>query len=58
MRRAGDRVRITSRHVDATTGAHVWVERYDREADDIFALQDEISLSVVGAIEPSLRRAE
>ena len=36
------------------TGAHVWAERYDRKFDDIFALQDEITLSVVGAIEPSL----
>jgi TolB-like protein len=58
VRRAGDRVRITGQLVDTTTGAHVWAERYDRKADDIFALQDEISLSVVGAIEPSLRRAE
>jgi hypothetical protein len=40
------------------SGAHVWAERYDRKADDIFALQDEITLSVVGAIEPSLRLAE
>jgi len=37
---------------------HIWAERYDRPLDDIFALQDEITLSVVGAIEPSLRRAE
>jgi tetratricopeptide (TPR) repeat protein len=40
------------------TGVHVWAERYDRKFDDIFALQDEIALSVVGAIEPSLRQAE
>jgi tetratricopeptide (TPR) repeat protein len=44
--------------IDATTGAHVWAERYDRKFEDIFALQDEIALSVVGAIEPSLRQAE
>ena len=58
VRKAADRVRITAQLVDAATGAHVWAERYDRKSDDIFALQDEIALSVVGAIEPSLRRAE
>jgi adenylate cyclase len=58
LRRATDRVRISGQLVDAATGAHVWAERYDRKLDDIFALQDEITLSVVGAIEPSLRLAE
>ena len=58
VRKAADRVRITGQLIDATTGAHVWAERYDRKSDDIFALQDEITLSVVGAIEPSLRSAE
>ena len=58
VRKAADRVRITSQLIDAATGAHVWAERYDRKSDDIFALQDEITLSVVGAIEPSLRLAE
>ena len=41
-----------------TSGTHVWAERYDRTLSDVFALQDEIALAVVGAIEPSLRRAE
>lgn len=45
-----DRVRITDQLIDASTGAHVWAERYERRSDDIFALQDEIALSVVGAI--------
>lgn len=58
VRKAADRVRVTGQLIDAATGAHVWAERYDRKFDDIFALQDEIALSVVGAIEPSLRRAE
>ena len=58
VRKAHDRVRITAQLVDASSGAHVWAERYDRPYDDIFALQDEIALSVVGAIAPSLRRAE
>jgi adenylate cyclase len=58
VRRVADRVRITGQLIDAVSGAHVWAERYDRKSDDIFALQDEITLSVVGAIEPSLRLAE
>jgi len=58
MRKAGNRVRITGQLIDATTSAHLWAERYDRPLDDIFALQDEITLAVVGAIEPSLRLAE
>lgn len=58
VRKASDRVRISCQLIDASTGAHVWADRYDRRSDDIFALQDEIALSVVGAIAPSLRRAE
>ena len=58
VRKAGTRLRITAQLIDAQTGAHLWAERYDRPLDDIFALQDEITLSVVGAIEPSLRQAE
>jgi adenylate cyclase len=58
VRKSADRVRITGQLIDTATGAHVWAERYDRKSDDIFALQDEITLSVVGAIEPSLRLAE
>ena len=58
MRKLGKRVRITTQLIEAKTGVHVWGERYDRSLDDIFALQDEITLSTVGAIEPSLRTAE
>jgi len=58
VRKLADRVRISGQLIDAATGVHVWAERYDRKSDDIFALQDEIAQSVVGAIEPSLRRAE
>jgi TolB-like protein/Tfp pilus assembly protein PilF len=58
LRKAGNRVRITGQLIEAATGAHVWAERYDRALDDIFELQDEITLSVIGAIEPSLRQAE
>jgi adenylate cyclase len=58
LRKAGDRVRITAQLIEAASGTHVWAERYDRALDDIFELQDEITLSVVGTIEPSLRQAE
>jgi len=58
VRKAAARVRITAQLIDAQSGAHLWAERYDRPIDDIFALQDEITLCVVGAIEPSLRQAE
>jgi TolB-like protein len=58
LRKDGDRLRISARMIEAESGVHLWAERYDRPLDDIFALQDEIALSVVGAIEPSLRRAE
>ena len=58
VRKAGNRVRITTQLIEAETAVHVWAERYDRPLDDIFAVQDEITLSAVGAIEPSLRDAE
>ena len=58
LRKAGNRIRLTAQLVEAESGAHVWAERYDRALDDIFELQDEITLSVVGAIEPTLRQAE
>ena len=58
VRKVGKRVRITVQLIETQTGTHLWAERYDRLLDDIFALQDEIAISAVGAIEPSLRRAE
>lgn len=58
VRKAGNRVRITAQLIDATTGAHVWAERYDRSMDDVFALQDEITMNVLAAIEPTVRQVE
>ena len=58
VRKAGQHVRTTGQLVEAKTGVHIWAERYDRPLDDIFTLQDDITLNVVGAIEPSLREAE
>jgi TolB-like protein/DNA-binding SARP family transcriptional activator len=58
VRKTGTMVRITGQLIDASTGVHVWADRYDRRFEDIFALQDDVTMSVVGAIAPSLRRAE
>jgi adenylate cyclase len=58
VRKATGRVRITAQLIEAETRKHIWTERYDRAIDDIFALQDEITISTVAAIEPSLRQAE
>src|SRR5205085_2848111 len=58
VRRAGTQLRISAQLIDATTGGHHWAEKYDRELGDIFAVQDEITRSVVAAIEPQLLAAE
>jgi TolB-like protein len=58
VRRAGNQLRISAQLIDAMTGGHHWAERYDRELGDIFAVQDEITKSVAGAIEPYLLAAE
>ena len=58
VRKGGNRVRITAQLVDATTGNHIWADRYDGELADVFALQDEITKKVVAAIEPKLLEAE
>jgi tetratricopeptide (TPR) repeat protein len=58
VRKAGNRVRINGQLIEAQSGTHIWADRYDRDLTDIFALQDEITMSVVGAIEPSVRQAE
>jgi adenylate cyclase len=58
VRRSGSRVRITAQLIDATSGHHLWAERYDRELCDVFALQDEITEALVASIEPQLRLSE
>jgi TolB-like protein len=58
VRKAANRVRITGQLVDATTGAHLWAERFEGTLDDIFELQDQITADVVGNIAPQLERAE
>ena len=58
MRKAGDQVRITAQLVDATTGHHVWAERYDRELKDIFTLQDEVIQKIAFALKVELTAEE
>jgi adenylate cyclase len=58
VRKAGSRVRITGQLVDAMTGGHIWADRFDGALEDVFDLQDRVTASVVGAIEPRLQRAE
>src|SRR4029079_3273817 len=50
VRKAGGKVRITAQLIDGATGEHVWADRYDRDLEDIFAIQDEISKAIVGAL--------
>jgi adenylate cyclase len=58
IRRSGQRVRISAQLIEASTGNHIWADRYDGDLDDVFALQDKITTSVVAAIEPRLLEAE
>jgi TolB-like protein/cytochrome c-type biogenesis protein CcmH/NrfG len=58
VRKSGGRVRITAQLNDVSTGSHIWAERYDRDLADVFAVQDEITESIVAAIEPQLYAAE
>ncbi len=58
VRKVSSRVRVTGQLIEAETGRHVWADRYDRILDDVFAIQDELTMNVVAAIEPSLLQAE
>ena len=58
VRRAASRVRITGQLIDGSTGNHVWAEKFEGSFEDIFDLQDRLTESIVGALEPTLRRAE
>jgi TolB-like protein/tetratricopeptide (TPR) repeat protein len=58
VRKSGQKVRITGQLIDATTGAHLWADRFDGTLDDVFDLQDRVTMSVVGVVEPRLLQAE
>jgi TolB-like protein/class 3 adenylate cyclase len=58
VRRAGDQVRINAQLIDATTGGHVWADRYDGQMDNVFALQDRITQKIISALEVKLTAGE
>jgi adenylate cyclase len=58
VRKAGNKVRITGQLIDASTGSHVWADRFDGNLDDVFELQDKVASSVIGGIAPSLELVE
>ena len=58
VRKASGKVRITVQLIDAVTGAHLWADRFERDLSDVFALQDEITVAVVSAIEPKMLQTE
>jgi len=58
VRKTGNRVRITGQLIDATTGAHLWADRFDGSLEDVFELQDQVATALAGVIEPTLQVAE
>ena len=58
VRKASGKVRITGQLIDAVTGAHLWADRFERDLTDVFALQDEVTLAVVSAIQPKMLQTE
>jgi len=58
VRKASGKVRITGQLIDAVAGAHLWADRFERDLTDVFALQDEVTIAVVSAIEPKMLQAE
>jgi hypothetical protein len=58
VRKAAGKVRITGQLIDAVTGAHIWADRFERDLMDVFALQDEVTVAVVSAIQPKLLQTE
>jgi adenylate cyclase len=58
VRKAAGKVRITGQLIDAVTGTHIWADRFERDLTDVFALQDEVTVAVVSAIQPKLVQTE
>ena len=58
VRRADERVRVTAQLINATADRHIWAEKYDRQLDDIFAIQDELTESIARAVAPEIEAAE
>ena len=58
VRRAGERVRVNAQLIDAGSGRHVWAERFDRQMDDVFELQDDIVARIAATVGPEITLAE
>jgi adenylate cyclase len=58
VRKAAGKVRITGQLIDAVSGPHIWADRFERDLIDVFALQDEVTVAVVSAIQPKLLETE
>src|SRR5436190_11864735 len=58
VRKAGGRIRVTAQLIEAATGNHIWAERYDRTLEDVFAVQEDLTGSIVGAIAPQIEASE
>jgi TolB-like protein len=58
VRRAGKQVRVSAQLIEASTGAHIWAQKFDGTVEDIFDYQDQITETVVGLIEPQIRTSE
>jgi TolB-like protein len=58
VRKSGKRIRVTGQLIEASSGSHIWADRFESELEDIFDLQDRLTSSVIGAISPQLERAE
>jgi adenylate cyclase len=58
VRKSGEKVRITSQLIDATSGSHIWADRFDGNLSDVFELQDSVTMRIVGSIAPTLSEAE
>jgi len=58
VRKASRRVRIAGQLIDAVKGAHIWADRFERDLTDVFALQDEVTIAVVSAIQPRMLQTE
>lgn len=58
VRRAGNQIRVTAQLIDATADRHIWAEKYDRRVEDVFALQDELTETIVRAVAPEIESAE
>src|SRR6185369_7995293 len=58
VRKSGNKVRITAQLIDATTGGHLWAERFDRDLTDIFAVQDDVTQQIVAALALNLTEGD